>query len=109
MIAARVSPPLRPLLARDLETLLRRVQTGACEAAVADVSSLGPALVGHRKRFGPIAGRIETEAYSLALERGSALRPSVDLALRRLAADGSLRRLAKAWLGVDLARLRVLR
>jgi ABC-type amino acid transport substrate-binding protein len=108
VIAARIRPSLQPLAVPDVESLLRRVQTGACEAAVADVSGLGPALEGKRQRFGGIAGRIDTGAYAVALERGSPLRASVDAALGRLAASGSLRRLAKAWLGVDLARLRLL-
>jgi ABC-type amino acid transport substrate-binding protein len=109
LIGSRIRPSLRPLAAPDVEGLLRRVQTGACEAAVADISRIGPALSGRSKRFGGIAGRIETGAYAVALERGSALTPAVDGALRRLSANGSLRRLAKSWLGVDLARLRVLR
>jgi ABC-type amino acid transport substrate-binding protein len=108
VIASRIRPRFRPLAAAGIETLLRQVQTGACEAAVADVSRVGPALVGKRQRFGGIAGRIDTGAYAIALERGSPLRPSVDAALSRLSATGVLRRLAKAWLGVDLARLRVL-
>jgi ABC-type amino acid transport substrate-binding protein len=108
VIAARVRPSLPPLAVPDMESLLRRVQTGACEAAVADVSRIGPALEGKRQRFGGIAGRIDTGAYAVALERGSPLRASVDAALSRLAASGSLRRLAKNWLGVDLAPLRLL-
>jgi polar amino acid transport system substrate-binding protein len=109
LIASRIRPSLRPLTAPDVEGLLRRVQTGVCEAAVADVARIGPALSGKSKRFGGIAGRIETGAYAVALERGSALTPAVDRALRRLSANGSLRRLAKSWLGVDLSRLRLLR
>jgi ABC-type amino acid transport substrate-binding protein len=108
VIAARIQPSLRPVAVPDVESLLRRVQTGACEAAVADVSRIGPALRGKRQRFGGIAGRIDTGFYAVSLERGSPLRASVDAALSRLAANGSLRRLAKAWLGVDLTRLRLL-
>jgi ABC-type amino acid transport substrate-binding protein len=109
VIASRIRPSLPPVAAPGVESLLRRVQTGACEAAVADVSRIGPALSGKQKRFGGLAGRIETGAYAVALERGSILTPSVDGTLSRLSADGSLRRLAKAWLGVDLTRLRLLR
>ena len=90
--------------------MLRRVQTGACDAAVAELSRLGPALDGRRDLFGGLAGRIETErAYAVALERRSPLLPSVDAAVRALRADGTLRRLTVAWLGIDVARLRILR
>jgi ABC-type amino acid transport substrate-binding protein len=109
VIAARVRPRLRPLVLHGLEALLRRVQTGACEAAVAVVGRLGPALGGRRNLSGPVAGGIERGTYAIALERGSALKPSIDGAVRRLAANGSLRRLARAWLRLDAPRLRVLR
>ena len=92
-----------------MESLLRRVQTGACDAAVAELSRLGPALDGRRDLFGGLAGRIETErAYAVALERG----PVAPLGRRGrpcVAADGTFRRLTVAWLGIDVARLRVLR
>jgi polar amino acid transport system substrate-binding protein len=109
VIAGRIRPARRTLLVPDVPMLLRRVQTGVCDVAVAEVGMLGPALAGRRDLFGGISGRIETGAYAFALEKGSALRPAVDGALRHLAADGTLRRLARAWLGVDLPRLPVLR
>jgi ABC-type amino acid transport substrate-binding protein len=109
-IAARVRPSIRPVFVRDLETLLRRVQTGACDAALAELSRLGPALEGRRGLFGGLAGRIETDrAYAVALERGSPLLGAVDGAVRALRADGTLRRLASAGLGIDPAKLHVLR
>jgi ABC-type amino acid transport substrate-binding protein len=109
-LSTRVRPGMRPLLVTGLDALLRRVQTGACDAAVAELSRLGPALEGRRDLFGGLAGRIETErAYAVALEKGSPLLPTVDGAVRALRADGTLRRLTFAWLGIDLARLRVLR
>lgn len=107
-IATRVRPKLRPLLARDLETLLRRVQTGACDAAVGEVGDLGPAIAAERGRFGAVAGRIATGAYAIAIESGSPLKPSIERAMGGLSANGTLRRLAKKWLGIDLPRVRVL-
>jgi ABC-type amino acid transport substrate-binding protein len=109
-VLTRVRPRTRPLLVTGVESLLRRVQTGVCDAAVAELSRLGPALGGRRDLFGGLAGRIETErAYAVALERGSPLLPSVEAAVRALRADGTFRRLTAAWLGIDVARLRVLR
>jgi len=109
-VLTRVRPRTRPLLVTGVESLLRRVRTGVCDAAVAELSRLGPALGGRRDLFGGLAGRIETErAYAVALERGSPLLPSVEAAVRALRADGTFRRLTAAWLGIDVAQLRVLR
>ena len=102
-------PPVRPQLVGDVDTLLRRVQTGACDAAVAEALQPRAGLEGRRDLFGGLAGRIETNrAYAVVLERGSPLLPPVEAQLRRLRVDGTLRRLTREWLGIDPARLRVL-
>lgn len=110
VIAARIAPQARPLLAPDSEGLLRLVQTGRCDAGVAEAATLGLALEGRRDLFGGVAGVVETErAVAAALERRSPLTPAVDRALDRLRADGTIARLARAWLRIDLARLPALR
>jgi ABC-type amino acid transport substrate-binding protein len=109
-VAGRVRPRERALLVGSVDALLRKLQTGACDAGLAELSRLGPELEGRRDLYGGLAGRIETQrAYAVALERNGALLPATDRALRSLRADGTLRRLATAWLGVDQTRLRVLR
>ena len=109
--AARVRPARQALVAAGDDALLRLVQTGRCDAALREAPLLGQALAARpRAAFGPVAGRIETgAAFSVALQKGSPLTSSVDRALRRLRAEGKLGRLAKAWLGLDPGRLRVLR
>ncbi len=109
--AARVRPAHKALVADDDVALLRLVQTGRCDAALREASQLGRALEGApRSAYGVVAGRIETGAgFAIALQRNSPLTPSVDRALKRLRADGKLGRLAKVWLGLDPARLPVLR
>jgi ABC-type amino acid transport substrate-binding protein len=110
VVAGRVRPRERALLVGSVDALLRKLQTGACDAGLAELSRLGPELEGRRDLYGGLAGRIETDrAYAVALERNGALLAATDRALRSLRADGTLRRLATAWLGVDQARLRVLR
>ena len=110
VVAGRVRPRERALLVGSVDALLRKLQTGACDAGLAELSRLGPELEGRRDLYGGLAGRIETQrAYAVALERNGALLPATDRALRSLRADGTLRRLATAWLGVDQTRLRVLR
>jgi ABC-type amino acid transport substrate-binding protein len=93
------------------ETLLaRRVQTGLCDAGLVEAPLVGRFVAARRARFGPIAGRIRTEAaFAAGVERGDPLRAELDVALRRLAADGTLARLRRVWLGGDPAALPVLR
>ena len=75
----------------------------------ADNSSGGQVWLDDR-RFGPLAGVIRTnERYGVVLAEGSALTPSVNRALVAMAADGTIDRLSRTWLAVDLAGLRVLR
>jgi ABC-type amino acid transport substrate-binding protein len=110
IVSRVVRPSLPPLLATDTDEMLRRVQTGACDAGLLPATELQSALAGHRDRFGAIAGRIDTNvSYAIALERGSWLTAVIDRALRQLRADGTLARLRNSWLGGDPLRLRVLR
>ena len=105
---APASPPLR---ASDDRELLGLVQTGRCDAAVREAPLLGAALRRLPGRYGPVAGRVVTpgDGYVAALPRGSELVEDVDRALARLRADGTLRRIAERWLGLDPGGLRVLR
>jgi glutamate transport system substrate-binding protein len=110
-IAASVRPSSRPLLAPATERLLALVQTGVCDAALVDATTVGRLLAGKSGRFGPIVARVEHgEGFVVAVTRdGPVALADVDRALRRLRADGTLHRLAQAWLGIDPARLRPLR
>jgi ABC-type amino acid transport substrate-binding protein len=108
--AQRARPVSGTLLARDVVELLRWVQTGRCDAAVHEAPALGASVVNARRRYGRLAGRIETGAtYAIALPHGSPLAADVGRALAALRADGVVTRLARAWLGFDPARLRALR
>jgi ABC-type amino acid transport substrate-binding protein len=108
---ARVRPVRKTLVAANDAALLRLVQTGRCDAALRETPQLAQALAdGDRGAYGPVVGRIETGvAFAIALQRHSPLTAPVDRALQALRADGKLGRLARAWLGLDPARLRVLR
>ena len=110
VIAGRIRPRSRALYFENVDALGRALQTGRCDAAVGDLASVGSLVRQNRSRFGPVAGRIETVvAYAVVLEKGSPLLAEVDRSLRRLAADGTLGRLAKAWLGLNPSRLPLLR
>lgn len=84
--------------------------TKRCDAIVFDAHALAVLSRQAPDRYGPLAGRIVTdEKYAIALEKGSPLRPRLNTALRALAADGTLERLRKRWLGTDTATLPTLR
>lgn len=110
-IRSSVRPVARPLLAPTTERLLELVQTGVCDAALVDATAVGRLLAGKGGRFGPIVAKVEYgEGLVVAVTRdGPVVVADVDRALRRLRVDGTLHRLARAWLGIDPARLRTLR
>jgi ABC-type amino acid transport substrate-binding protein len=110
-IAATVRPAARPLLVPTSDRLLEVVQTGVCDAALVDAVSAGRLLAGKGGRFGPVVTKVEHgDGLVVAVTRnGPVAVADVDRALRRLRSDGTLHRLAQTWLGIDPARLRVLR
>ena len=110
-IAASVEPAVRPILAPSDDRLLQLVQTGACDAAVVPAETVGRFVAGRGALLGPITARIELGGgYVVAVTRGGPIAVAeVDRALARMRADGTLHRLARAWLGIDPARLRPLR
>jgi glutamine transport system substrate-binding protein len=110
VVASRVRPVVRALLAAGVTDLQRWVRTGRCDAAVLEAPTLGALAARTPDRFGPVAGRIETGVeYSVALPQGSPLVADVERALRTLGTTGVTSRLARAWFGLDPARLPVLR
>jgi len=111
-VVARTIKPVRPpLVASGRERLRTLLRTGACDAAVVPAWQAGALIGGRARLFGPVTGRIaHGDGLVIAVNSGSGLDPAaVDRQLRRLRADGSLGRLARAWLGLDPASLRRLR
>ena len=110
-IAASVAPFVRPILAASNDRLLQLVQTGVCDAAVVDANGVGRLVAGRGALLGPIAARVEFgDGYVVAVTRGGPIAVAeVERALRRMRADGTMHRLALAWLGIDPAWLRPLR
>ena len=101
-------PPLLVAGAERLRTILR---TGACDAALVPAAEAGHFVAGQRRVLGPVVGRIASGKGLVAVvPRGKGLDVrAVDRELLRLRRDGTLGRLARTWLGLDPAGLRVLR
>jgi polar amino acid transport system substrate-binding protein len=75
------------------------VEAGKCDALILDV----PIVVSQSKKkpgaYGGVIGQIVThEGYGAIMEKGSALKPSLDKALKALKANGTIDRLQKRWL-----------
>jgi ABC-type amino acid transport substrate-binding protein len=106
-VAARVRPS-RTELAPGTDRLRELVRTGACDAALVAAVDAGGFV---RGRAGTVAGRAERgQGFVVAVPRGTGLDSAVvDRELRRLRRDGTLGRLARTWLGLDPAALRILR
>ena len=109
-LAAAVRPQSKSVLPATSERLLQLVRTGVCDAALVDGVGVGRLVAGRGALFGPVASRVEHgSGLVVAVTRGGPIAVTeVDRALRRLRADGTLHRLALAWLGIDPGRLRIL-
>lgn len=110
-LATSVVPVARPILAPSSERLFQLVQTGVCDAAVVDAGGVGRLVAGRAGVLGEITARVEFGGgYVVAVTRGGPVAvEEVGRALRRMRADGTMHRLARAWLGIDPARLLPLR
>jgi ABC-type amino acid transport substrate-binding protein len=106
-----VRPRQAPLLVAGTERLRAILRTGACDAALVPAAEAGRFVAGQRAALGPVVGRIEHgDGLVVAVPRSAGVDvAAVDRELGRLRRDGTLRRLARAWLGLDPASLPVLR
>lgn len=110
IVSRRVKPTTPAVQYADVTSLWQGLQTGRCDAAVYDSPTVAVLRAKVPLRFGPLAGVIRTnERYGVVLPDGSGLTPSVNRALVALDRDGTIDRLSRTWLAVDLAGLRVLR
>ena len=67
-------------------------------------------MAGHGAQLGPVRARVSSGGgLVVAVTRGGPVAVAdVNRALARMRADGTLHRLARAWLGIDPSRLRPL-
>lgn len=110
IVARRVKPTRTAVAYPDVTSLWEGVQTARCDAAVYDAPTVAVLRAKVPLRFGPLAGVITTnERYGIVLPDASALTPSVNRALAALTRDGTIDRLSRTWLAVDLSGVRTLR
>jgi polar amino acid transport system substrate-binding protein len=108
-IAKRIRPTRAPRLIADVPTLMLGLQNGHCDAVVYDLPALATLKARASRRYGPLAGLIRTgERYGAVLPKGSALLKPVNRAIRAILEDGAVTRMQRAWLAVDLSKVRTL-
>lgn len=110
-LATVVSPALAPLTPASPERLFQLVQTGVCDAALIGVDEVGRFVAGRGALVGPVRARVALgRGYVIAVPRTSPISAAeISRALRRIRGDGTMHRLARNWLTIDPARLRLLR
>ena len=110
VLANRIKPARKPLFLHNPSDLSYALFTKRCDAIVFDAPSLAVLRRQAPDRYGPLVGRIVTkEKYAIALEKGSPLRPQINVALRAVIKNGTLTGLRRRWLGIDTATLPSLR
>lgn len=110
-LGARILPERKPALVSSRARLLQLVQTGACDAALVDGILAGRMVAGRGALLGPIAVRVTSgDGLVVAVSRDAGFGVGeIDRAIVRMRSDGTLHRLAFAWLGIDPSRLALLR
>jgi polar amino acid transport system substrate-binding protein len=99
-IRSKLRPAKRPLVYSASSTAaFDAVEAGRCDALILDV----PIVVSQSKKkpgaYGGVAGQIVTrEGYGAVMQKGSALKPFVDRAIRKLRTNGTISRLQRKWL-----------
>jgi polar amino acid transport system substrate-binding protein len=104
VIARRIRPARAPTLVADIPGLMLYLQTGRCDAIVADLPMLATLKARAPRRYGEVTGKIRTgERYGVVLPKGSTLTGPVDAALTAMRADGTITRLQRPWLALNLS------
>jgi polar amino acid transport system substrate-binding protein len=99
-IQHKLRPTKKPLVySASSSAAFDAVEAGRCQALILDV----PIVVSQSKKkpgaYGGVVGQIATgESYGAVMERGSALKPSVDKAIKALESNGTLEKLQQKWL-----------
>ena len=108
VIAKRVRPTRAPRLFGDTSSMLLNLGLGRCDAVVYDLPALATLKARAPRRYGDVVGLIRTgERYGAVLPKGSALTGPVDTALQAMRQDGTIARLQRPWLELNLSAVKV--
>jgi polar amino acid transport system substrate-binding protein len=108
VIAKRVKPSRAPRLFADTSSMLLNLGLGRCDAVVYDLPALATLKARAPRRYGDVVGLIRTgERYGAVLPKGSALTGPVNAALTAMRGDGTIARLQRPWLELNLSSVKV--
>ena len=110
-IQHKLRPPKTPLVySASTTAVFDAVESGRCQALIYDVPIIVSQANKKKGAYGGVVAQIVTgESYGAVMEKGSALKPFVDRAIRKLKANGTLGRLQARWFGYKDSDFRVLK
>jgi polar amino acid transport system substrate-binding protein len=102
-IQHKLRPTKKPLVySASSSAAFDAVQAGSCQALILDVPIIEAQSQKKPEAYGGVAGKIDThEGYGAVMQKGSALKPFVDRAIKALKANGTISRLTKRWFGYN--------
>lgn len=100
LIQHKLRPAKKPLVYSASSTAaFDAVQAGRCDALILDVPIVGAQSKKKPGAYGGVAAQIVTgEHYGAVMDKGSKLKPFIDRAIRKMRADGTIKRLQQRWI-----------
>ena len=105
-VTDQLKPDKKPLTFPTTTAAYQAVQIGRCEAFVLDVPLVSLEKKQNPSKFGAVAGQIVThEQYGAVLQKGSKLTMTIDAAMKKLTANGTVGKLQKKWFNLNFAKI----
>jgi polar amino acid transport system substrate-binding protein len=106
-ILHKLRPAKHPLsYSASSDAAFNAVQSGACQALILDTPIIEAQNIKKPGAYGGVAGQIDThEGYGAVFQLHSPLIPFVNKAIRKLAANGTIGKLAKKYEGYDPSKV----
>jgi polar amino acid transport system substrate-binding protein len=100
LIQHKLRPAKKPLVySASSSAAFDAVEAGRCDALILDVPIVGAQSKKKPGAYGGVAGQIVTgEFYGAVMDKGSAFKPFLDRAIKKLKANGTIRRLQQRWI-----------
>jgi polar amino acid transport system substrate-binding protein len=109
-IKTKLHPAKAPLAYPATTAAFTAVQINRCDALILDTPIVASERKANPTKYGPVAGQIIThEQYGAVFQKGSKLKPLVDVAIKELWANHTIGNLQKKWFAIDFSKVPVLK
>ncbi len=109
-IKQKLHPAKAPLIYQSTSAAFTAVSVNRCQALILDTPIVASEKKARPNSYGPVAGQIVThEQYGGVLQKGSKLTPSVNAAIKKLWANGTIAKLQKKWFAIDFSKVPTLK